>query len=480
MDDAVRTELLKQFKEWMLEQKSDEYTLRFYRDNYDHVAVSTDYAEGTVAFYPLEKFNVVEMSVINKITSNAVFYLHFELKDLEHGKELFEDMVEAVLKQKSSKVTKVLLCCSSGITTHYFLEKLKSASDLLNLNFEFSAVSYNNLYVKGYDNDVILLAPQISFELKKVQAVFRDQLVLAIPAQIFASYNAGELIDLVRAERHKKKTTAEEKAVYKVMRDIENNAVIFVVTVTHDINSTRICHRLYEKGNIVISQEVIKETNSLEDLCDILDTQMYALNRTYHIDAVCISLPGTMQNGEIRNHRISYDGLSEEFSALYHLPVFFCHNSAAVAYGYYAGQEKYDIVAYHSQPAGSIGAGQGYVYRGMPIEGRNQLGGEVGNMYEKMVKPQTDITCLSIEQLKDSVVFYLLAAVSVIAPEVILVRSAFTPDMEELKTELRKYVREEQMPDLISVTDVSEYAYLGTMLYGLRAYKERVRKQITK
>lgn len=465
------------YTEWILQEPHEGFDVRKTDD--DHVILENDAVKGEISIYHLEA-DVAELSLTRKSDNENIFFLHFELKEEEHAKKLYREMAATLRRQSCRKIVRVLLSCTSGLTTNFFASKLQEAARTLSLNYEFSAVSFNQLYSTGFSYDVILLAPQIGFELKKVQAVFRDQLVLAIPAQIFASYNAGDLIDLVRTERHKKKTTAEEKAVYKVMRDIENNTVIFVVTVTHDVNSTRICHRLYEKGNIVISQEVIKETNSLEDLCDILDTQMYALNRTYHIDAVCISLPGTMQNGEIRNHRISYDGLSEEFSALYHLPVFFCHNTAAVAYGYYAGQEKYDIVAYHSQPAGSIGAGQGYVYRGMPIDGRNQLGGEVGGMYRKMITPQTDITCLSIDQLKESVVFYLLAAVSVIAPEVILIRSAVTPDMEELKAELRKYVSEEQVPDLISVTDVSEYAYLGTMLYGLRAYKERVRKQITK
>ena len=164
MDDEKSVALLKEYREWCLSHRSSEYKISFYKDKYEHISVSTDYAEGTVAFYPLENFNIVEMSVVNKITTDAVFYLHFELKDMNHAKGLFEEMVSVVLKQKTSTVTKVLLCCSSGITTHYFLEKLKSASNLLNLDFEFSAVSYNNLYVKGYDNDVILLAPQIGFD----------------------------------------------------------------------------------------------------------------------------------------------------------------------------------------------------------------------------------------------------------------------------------------------------------------------------
>ena len=198
MDDEKSVALLKEYREWCLSHRSSEYEISFYKDKYEHISVSTDYAEGTVAFYPLENFNIVEMSVVNKITTDAVFYLHFELKDMNHAKGLFEEMVSVVLKQKTSTVTKVLLCCSSGITTHYFLEKLKSASNLLNLDFEFSAVSYNNLYVKGYDNDVILLAPQIGFDYDKVKEILSNKIVRVIPTSIFGSYDVSGFLRFVR------------------------------------------------------------------------------------------------------------------------------------------------------------------------------------------------------------------------------------------------------------------------------------------
>ena len=73
--------------------------------------------------------------------------------------------------------------------------------------------------------------------------------------------------------------------------------------------------------------------------------------------------------------------------------------------------------------------------------------------------------------VKRAVVFYLAAAISEFAPEVILVRSALTPDMDELKEELKKYIKEKDIPDLIHVRDIGEYALLGTMLYGMHRFK---------
>jgi hypothetical protein len=65
-----------------------------------------------------------------------------------------------------------------------------------------------------------------------------------------------------------------------------------------------------------------------------------------------------------------------------------------------------------------------------------------------------------------------------IAPEVILIRSELTPDMNEIREELKKYMDEENIPDLIHVRDIREYALLGTLLYGMRKYKSSVRKLV--
>ncbi|MBR1628624.1 MAG: hypothetical protein IJ679_05050, partial [Lachnospiraceae bacterium] len=56
---------------------------------------------------------------------------------------------------------------------------------------------------------------------------------------------------------------------------------------------------------------------------------------------------------------------------------------------------------------------------------------------------------------------------SVFDPEVILVRSDLTPDMNELIEILKEDMDEKHIPDLIYVRDVSEYQFLGTMLFGV-------------
>ena len=67
--------LLQEFKSWASKQESSEYIISFSREKGDHIIVDTEYARGTTSFYLLENFVVVEMSVVNKHTSEAVFYL---------------------------------------------------------------------------------------------------------------------------------------------------------------------------------------------------------------------------------------------------------------------------------------------------------------------------------------------------------------------------------------------------------------------
>ena len=192
MADAVKERLAQEFLDWILTRKSDDYILSQYTDvhennRYQNVVLDTDYAEGLITFNPLKDFMVVELRITMKKDGKSMFYLHFDLNDLEHAKELFVEMTESLRKLKSEEKIKVLLCCSSGITTSFFVEKLNSGVKFLSLNYSFSAVSYNDLYVRAFDADIILLAPQIGFRLWRVREILKDKTVLMIPASVFAA-----------------------------------------------------------------------------------------------------------------------------------------------------------------------------------------------------------------------------------------------------------------------------------------------------
>ena len=73
------------------------------------------------------------------------------------------------MKQK----TKVLLCCSGGLTTSYFAREINEANKLLKNAIEVSAVGYNQLYQIGKQFDIIFLAPQISYLHVQIQSILK-------------------------------------------------------------------------------------------------------------------------------------------------------------------------------------------------------------------------------------------------------------------------------------------------------------------
>lgn len=454
----------KEYIDWIMSQPHDGFQLK--KENDDHILMANETASGEILVYHLE-MDIIEMKLESKKDGEIFFFLHFELKDDEHAKGLYAEMAEAMVEYGTRKDVRILLSCTSGFTTSFFAQKLNEAAQTLSLQYSFEAVPYSSLYAEGISYDVILLAPQIAYQKKKAEAVFSGKPVIAIPAQIFASYDAGRMITMIRDELEKIKLTRDQMAAAKVMRDIENNACIFVINMTSDISHTRYIYRLYNKGSVVFSEEVVKRGSRYGDIRDILDTQLPRLSADFKIDAVSVSIPGMVNRGT-GVIRVNYSEMADALTRDYGLPVFVCHNTSAVAFGYYAQQDKYDIVSYHSQPAGARIGGQGSVYRGTPIKGKNQMGGELRGLF-RFVYPsaQPDSLTWDSEEIRKWVAMYLVMNICEIAPEVMLVRSALTPDMDELREELKKYIDEDCIPELIYVKDVSEYAYLGTMLTGL-------------
>lgn len=69
---------------------------------------------------------------------------------------------------------------------------------------------------------------------------------------------------------------------------------------------------------------------------------------------------------------------------------------------------------------------------------------------------------------------YLISNIAIVDPQVILVRCDLLPNMDELYQEIAKVMDEKYIPKLIAVRDVSEYAFLGTMLFGLHEFQNYV------
>ena len=130
------------YKGWLMEYARDRASLVAEES---WVELRTSYAVGLVEVHDLD-IAVVELSVTNLSDGENKFYLHFELKYLAHAQELFVEMLDTLLGLDSKQKLRVLLCCTSGMTTSFFRDKLSEAAELLSLDYEFSAVPFHQLY----------------------------------------------------------------------------------------------------------------------------------------------------------------------------------------------------------------------------------------------------------------------------------------------------------------------------------------------
>lgn len=464
MNDEKKLKMLQEYKEWALSQKGEGYTLSFYRDKYDHICVSTDYAEGTVAFYPLDNFNVVEMSVVNKITTEAVFYLHFELKDMDHAKGLFEEMLSAVRKQETSRSIKVLLCCSSGITTHYFLEKLRNANELLNLDMEFDAVSYNNLYVKGYDKDVVLLAPQIAFELDKVSEILSEKIVKAVPTSIFGAYDVSGLIRFVRNVINETERQKKEKMLPAERMEFKNTPRMLIISIIVEYASIRFVYRIYDAGTVTHQDEVIKQRFEILDLEDMLDWEFV---RFPGIEVICINSPGVFVNGHMtfRSAGIYDVDVASMFKDKYGKNFLFVNDANAMALGYYGLQKKTRNLSFYFHPHAARTAGVGNVVNGQLYTGQCNLAGEMQYLHKIInYSKEPDELLKTPEGTLEIVAKYLISIIATFDPEQIVISCDMVYDLNMLRQEIARVVQEAYIPELIKVDDVIEYMFVGGMM----------------
>ena len=188
-------EMYEIYRKWILEQTDSAY--RIEEKSEDEIDFVTDCAVGHVQFYHLE-YEICALTIESEKADEPLFFLHFEIKDLDHAKELFTQMIASLKKAGEDTGVKVLLSCTSGFTTSFFAEKLNGAAQTLGLDYDFSAVPYTDLFEAAMDKDVIMLAPQIGYLLKKAQEVLKDKIIIQIPADVFATYNVTRTVDLIK------------------------------------------------------------------------------------------------------------------------------------------------------------------------------------------------------------------------------------------------------------------------------------------
>lgn len=468
MDEFLRNIHTIVFRQWILNQNKENFQVFNSQDDADVVIIETELSHSEITFNPM---NIIELCVINKINDRPEFYLHFQMKTIKHAMQLYYEMKECIDKISSKRIVKILLSCTGGLTTGYFAEKLNDAAKLLQLDYEFSAVAYSHLYKIGQNYDVILLAPQISYMHVKVQDILSNNIVLQIPSQVFAKYDAGRVIALIQNKlkyREEKETQIYEPLSMK--QAVHTNMKILVIAMIRNTEKVQLVYRLYdEKNNILIDSVIIKTHISLEDMYDIIDT---VLAQYADIKIVGLSMPGIINEGHIQSPNDGFENLDiiGRLSAKYPLQ-FYLHNDVnCVAVGYYTSQNKYQSLSFLFQPI-TAGAGVGNICHGRLIAGKKNIAGEV--QYFPLDLSDDRMTLAHTpEGTLELVSKICLALMSVIGPEAIVMFCQLIPDVDELKREMEKFIPRDYIPDIIKVDFLTDYILLGEMILAIQSYRE--------
>lgn len=459
-----------QYREWILTLNDPQYTI-VPQENRIQISCTGHHAE--IIFYPE---NIIELTITNTAKDTAEFYLHFRLEEKKHAMDLTHQMLKTLLTLKNRKAIRAVLTCSSALTTSFFAEKLNEAAGLLGEDMSFQAVSIDRIYQEAADFDVVLLAPQVSFQYRKMREILKDKTVLKIPAGDFGRYRTGPVIELVKKEFLRKYDEAIPEEILPLKISFDNPYRILVVCMIHHNDGTRIGYRIYDHGQKTLDQEVIKPTLCEQDIYDLFD---YVFSRHEEIDLIGISLPGVAYKGSINEpeHGFNHTNLAVRIRTRYQRQLVLFNDVNACALGYHAMHDDCDNMVFHFQPRGSAAGGAGIIVSGRLHLGHMHTAGEVGPLIQRML-PEVKDPVYSPDAALRAVTSSLLAYITVLAPEKIVVFSDLTPDMEEVKRELEKYVDAAYLPQLVHVGRLKRYMMAGTMIRCLEFLQTELGKSV--
>lgn len=463
------------FKAWILLQDLSSEQIIVNEKNDNTIELNTKYSHSEIVFHEM---NIIEMSVENTQTKKTEFYLHFQVKTLNHAIELFNEMLDCIKNLVNKPITKILLSCSSGLTTGYFAQKLNEAIELLNLNYHIDAVSYNELFNVGDQYELVMLAPQISYMEARVQSILNHQTVLKIPSSIFAKYDTVEMIKLIESQisSSKQKNKSEEYQLsYRQLP--EHPFQILCIQLIRNSNRVHIIYSLYnEKNQCILENEIIKKQIVLQDIYDVIDM----LLATYSaIGIIGMTLPGIINDGYISS--VYVEGLNNKkledlFTHKYHKKFVYSNDVNAAALGYYASHDEYESVSFLFQPL-YFRAGAGSVVNGHLLTGKHHISGEVKLLPLNLSKSQLELI-KTPEGAIELVAKMITALCVTIDPEIIALCCQLIPDISDLEKELLKYLPKEYLPKIEIIQYMHVYMFLGQLILCIESIeKDRKEKQ---
>lgn len=189
MDHFYRKTNIEIFKKWVYFQVMHDSRLTLVQ--YDERTYQIFYQD-KVARFVVWPIGIIEEAIMQG--EQLLFYLHYQFYNFHYATDLFYRMIEK-LTEKEKTSQKILLCCSGGMTTGYFAQRLHRYCQLNHLPYEFEATAIYNLEKVYHQYCLILLAPQLRFKRNELSEKCRPIPVEDIEASVFATYDCHAMIE---------------------------------------------------------------------------------------------------------------------------------------------------------------------------------------------------------------------------------------------------------------------------------------------
>lgn len=463
MDEFLKDIHTEVFKQWILGQNSEALKISKQTRVYDQIMIETKNGHAEIMFYPDK---VIEFRVINKITKEDVFYLHFQMSNMKHALDLYYEMLEVLLQIVDKSSLKILLCCSGGMTTGYFAQEIQQMSEMLHMDYQVDAAGYHELYELGEQYEIILLAPQVSYLLAKTKDILKGKIIRKIPPKIFATYDTRSILEMIEKEKHQLELKKEEKRqeLLWIENEIQNkHKKILSLSLFRDVSRVHINYRLYDKReNILFENNIIKSKLKIEDIYDVIDAMLL---KAHDIITIGISTPGVIVDGVVTTsgiedfQNIDLKGL---LSTRYSQKIILGNDVNTAVLGAYKKLETYHNLCVLFQPVGSY-AGAGIVINDQLITGMSNATGEIQYLPLQLSKPYL-VMNKNPEDCIELVAKIITTLVAIVNPEAIVILCKLIPDIEVLKQEIEKYIPSFHIPKLIKADDLTDEILIGQMM----------------
>lgn len=466
------------FREWL--RASKDPNLDFREIDSDHFEMNTEAATAAITFY---KDDIVEIAITRKKDGEMKYYLHFQIRDEEHAKRLFSEMEDALKSIEDEKTLQVLLSCTSGVTTSFFASKLNEAAENMKLDIHFDAIPYFDLYDKAQDYDLVLIAPQIGYMEKRLQKSLPRKNIRQIPTQLFSAFDVLRTLEFVEhaVEKHSKK---EEKEFHEEVRvhtcscnDLKKKRVFYLI-ITSDSPQIRLFMNIIRGEEQELADMAVFSESSVSSLWD---TIQYGITVRDKIDLICIALPGEVANyTTVHSPHLSLNhfDLGKYIRDTYGIPCIVSNNTNAAAYGYYGLNPEYKDICVISQPYGCPSAGQGNIVQGKLAEGLNGIAGESKYFIHRMqFSDSVDKLARTEQGQMELLIACMLPTISILGPEIFVLRTPMVNDMIELRSRLTSFIPERFIPKLEFLMDANHLTLYGLQMMADRYFEKKQKEK---